>query len=356
MSDDEEKEQTNQENTEPETDSTFDTEADESAEKTTDETTNPKRRLFGLHISNKMIVIIAATILISLLFIIIIIIVFSIVRKKDDSEPELDLKKSIAKVKAKCEEYTQLLECLPESPKRQLGPNNENLAITDEINPYMVYLLVFHKTEGSQSDCTGTLISEYFVLTVASCFKERDPTTRVHVYLGIKDNELLPSFSFFSTEIYIHEKYGTSDIVGDIALVRMSEKVLFTNLVRPICLNTTLENTAADLIFAEYGIAKLPDLDDKFSKIGITTKITMDEEVQKKCLEEITAAGVNRVDFTKKMFCRDATREELPDEIVDTVGGPLMYRMKHKCLMHGEIAFLSKSKVSNTRGSTVIHC
>ncbi|XP_065204044.1 venom protease-like [Planococcus citri] len=275
VSNEEEKNETNQENTETETDPVPATEADDSSE------------------------------------------------KEKDSKPDLNLEKSIAKVKAKCEKYAELA-CPPESEKPQSDKLNRiwhGRDASSDILPYMVYIVVEYNVTNTnktnRNECTGTLISERFVLTAAHCFKGRDdPTSYVFMYMAeqlkLDLNKNRPEFA--SKEIYIHKNYGTGNIEADIALMKTLVKVSLSAYVRPICLNTKLENTAGDFISAGYGLIEGHKNTDRLKMV----EIRMDGEVQKKCQIGVAEAGKNYDDFTKTMICAAHPTEKKGGDVVRT--------------------------------------
>ncbi|XP_073346306.1 chymotrypsin-like protease CTRL-1 [Pagrus major] len=85
--------------------------------------------------------------------------------------------------------------------------------------------------------CGGTRISEQWVMTAAQCISINS-TSAWTLYLGREtqsgpnDNEVSRTLS----QIIVHPDYNNTLFNNDIALMRLSSPVSFTNFIRPICL------------------------------------------------------------------------------------------------------------------------
>ncbi|XP_054623797.1 prostasin-like isoform X2 [Dunckerocampus dactyliophorus] len=98
--------------------------------------------------------------------------------------------------------------------------------------PWQVYLTV-----SGQFTCGGTLISNEFVLTAAHCINNV-PLPLWTLYLG-RHNQSGPNPNEVSrnvSQIIEHPDYQTLPTENDVALMRLSTPVTYTDYIRPICI------------------------------------------------------------------------------------------------------------------------
>ncbi|XP_065208554.1 chymotrypsin-like elastase family member 1 [Planococcus citri] len=157
------------------------------------------------------------------------------------------------KAQNKCREYTRYA-CLYKTPNAKNVHMDRILNgeyVSEGMLPHMAFLLfILGRNRGRT--CSGTLISEKFVMTAAHCtFGTVCAGRQVKIKLGSLDTTNDRTGRWYGVDhIYDHPYFKDADAdrirsakawPHDIALIELSETVHFNRNIRPICLNTNYE-------------------------------------------------------------------------------------------------------------------
>ncbi|GJQ81839.1 hypothetical protein Trydic_g9868 [Trypoxylus dichotomus] len=154
---------------------------------------------------------------------------------------------------AACESYSELYT----TKKKPFIINGANASLGDF--PYIASLHIKGVEPGQTKwgECSGSLISETFVVTAAHCVVRVDNKEPVMVRLGKIDLEgdadNTPSQNIPVKEVIVHPEYQHVGTLNDIALLKLATPAVFTEYVKPVCLNTD-EDIQSGLIVAGWGI------------------------------------------------------------------------------------------------------
>ncbi|XP_023934841.1 chymotrypsin-like elastase family member 2A [Bicyclus anynana] len=108
--------------------------------------------------------------------------------------------------------------------------------------PWHTAVYISNSRAGFRYICGGTLISKYFVVTVAHCitvpFKGQKPAAeKVKVILGLHDMNGTESHSQTKKveKLIVHEDFDKRRFYSDIALIKLSSAATLTSFVQPAC-------------------------------------------------------------------------------------------------------------------------
>lgn len=217
-------------------------------------------------------------------------------------------------------------DCGRDLTQKLLGGERTNL---DEF-PWMT-LLEYQKPNGRSTACGGVLISKRYVLTAAHCVKGKDlPATwrltsvRLGEYNTDTDRDCLQAdedveicaddpVTVGVEEQIAHEQYRplSREQRYDIALLRLTHDVSFTDFIKPICLPSSSQSTK----FVVAGWGKT----ENRSASNIKLKLTLPLADQNQCEQTYANAGV-RLGYGQ--ICAGGQKGK--DSCRGDSGGPLM--------------------------------
>lgn len=123
--------------------------------------------------------------------------------------------------------------------------------------PYLVSLRSNIYT-GMTHECSGAIISEYFVLMTASCIKKDAPVSKYAIAVGARnqyDGEILKIKT-----IYVHEEFVSWNLQNDIALIELTERIFFSRHVQPIEMDRNFVRAGFDAVFSVFGNKQMLDI------------------------------------------------------------------------------------------------
>uniref|UniRef100_A0A098M115 Complement factor B n=1 Tax=Hypsiglena sp. JMG-2014 TaxID=1550645 RepID=A0A098M115_9SAUR len=126
------------------------------------------------------------------------------------------------------------------------GLAKEHKTEDQEKNPWNTRITIRRTGGAGFGNCKGTLVSEYFILTAAHCFKIGDTADQIQVTIGKQEYDVADVLRHPNYKIEKLTDRGIPEFYDyDVALIKLGKKVEFSVIARPICLPCTQGTTRA---------------------------------------------------------------------------------------------------------------
>lgn len=207
--------------------------------------------------------------------------------------------------------------------------------------PWTVRLAINPRLKGLHSPeyCGGTIISSRYVLTAAHClYNTFKDISQLEVFLAEYDTDTYPEDCIMSNgkkeciynivkkveHVIIHKDYNDTYLQNDVALLRLSSDIPYTDFIRPICLPTKdVEDLKGEnIIIAGWGL-------NGKKETNVKQAANVNYVSNYKCKEQYSYKD-------DSMFCSIGDHGE--DICHGDSGGPLMVLSKHKYFLSGIVS------------------
>jgi secreted trypsin-like serine protease len=186
--------------------------------------------------------------------------------------------------------------------------------------PWQVALYQYRWFAGFILQCGGSIISDQWIMTAAHCVSMDPYASKYKIKLGVHNtrNDLEHGMIVSTVEaVYIHPNYDAGSVTYDVALLKLSKPIQFTDHIQPICLpyqDEPLPEAGSKVVVTGWGLLRT----------GGTYPDTLQEVAVEMVDNSVCKSAYPQLIYEEVMFCAGSIAGG-KDSCNGDSGGPLVY-------------------------------